>query len=201
MTRRSPARQPCARWGCDRQATFDKPLCYEHWKEWEAWELEECSRCHWVYAWGEAIAQDLLDQGSDSLFLCDARFGVVRVSQGEKPPWPEHLTQDKPVLAHAELERPIRYVYVLKLSDGTFYVGQTNDLAIRLREHRDGIQAQTRGKTPKLVYFEEFVGVRYEVNRCEDDLTRLTRDGAGRRRLMKLIEKFRAPLRLLDLEA
>jgi len=35
--------QFCAKWGCDRKATYDKPLCYEHWCEFEAWDLEECN--------------------------------------------------------------------------------------------------------------------------------------------------------------
>ena len=42
-------RQTCAKWGCSESATYNKPLCYEHWKQWEAWELEECNRCHYFY--------------------------------------------------------------------------------------------------------------------------------------------------------
>lgn len=82
-----------------------------------------------------------------------------------------------------------------------FYVGQTNNLSIRLQEHRDGQQFHTRGRDPKLVYFKAFVGNRREVNEWEDGLTGLCQTASGRRRLMEMIEEFRTPLRLLDLEA
>ena len=91
-------------------------------------------------------------------------------------------------------------MYILKLSDGTFYVGQTNDLSIRLQEHRDGQQAQTRGKDPKLVYYKPFEGMRKSVDEREIELTILNSGGTGRRKLRQLIDKFTAPLRLLDLE-
>ena len=75
------------------------------------------------------------------------------------------------------------------------------DLDIRLREHRDSLQSQTKGRNPRLVYYEEFEGNRPQVNAREDELTRLSKPGVGRRRLVEMIEDFRAPLRLLDLEA
>jgi predicted GIY-YIG superfamily endonuclease len=47
------------------------------------------------------------------------------------------------------------YAYVLKLDDGSFYVGQSRELRERMVEHRDGRTASTAGKNPKLQYFEE----------------------------------------------
>ena len=102
---------------------------------------------------------------------------------------------------HARIVRKARYVYVLKLSDGSFYVGQTTDLTIRLEEHRDGIQRQTKGNDPRLVWYESYEGDRDVVKEREEQLTRMNLGGAGRRRLRLMIERFRAPLRLLDLEA
>ena len=87
------------------------------------------------------------------------------------------------------------------MSDGTFYIGRTSALAIRLQEHRDGTQGQTRGKDPRLVYFEEFVDQRNEARERENELTVWNQSPEGRRWLRELIEEFRAPLRLLDLEA
>lgn len=49
-----------------------------------------------------------------------------------------------------------------------------------------------------------FEGMRPEVNECEDELTRLNQTVTGRRQIRqisKLIEEFRAELRLVDLEA
>lgn len=100
------------------------------------------------------------------------------------------------------LTRLKNYVYVLKnLSDSSYYVGQTNDLRIRYQEHKDGLQEQTKGKHPKLVYFEEYLGEREEVTAREIELTLLNQSPEGQRQLRKLIEDFRVPLRLLDLDA
>ena len=39
----------CARDGCSKTEgiTFDKPLCYSHWKDFDAYLIFECQRCHW----------------------------------------------------------------------------------------------------------------------------------------------------------
>ncbi|MFQ6026410.1 MAG: GIY-YIG nuclease family protein [Dehalococcoidia bacterium] len=105
------------------------------------------------------------------------------------------------IIAHAKLERTTYHVYILKLVDGGFYVGQTNNLKIRMLEHRDGLQSHTKGKDPKLVYFEQFEGDRDGVSERENELTKLNQSPKGRRRLREMIENFRGPLRLLDLDA
>jgi len=51
-----------------------------------------------------------------------------------------------------------------------------------------------------MVYYESFVGMRKGVNEREIELTLLNSSAPGRRRLRELMEKFRAPLKLLDLE-
>lgn len=45
------------------------------------------------------------------------------------------------------------YVYILEIEDGDFYIGQTNDLKVRLAEHAIGAGAErTSGKKPRLVW-------------------------------------------------
>ena len=111
------------------------------------------------------------------------------------------LPEERP---HTPVKRPLQhkahYVYILKLSDATFYIGQTTNLPIRLKEHKDGLQQQTKDKDPKLVYFERCVGDRLGVTKRENHWTLLNRSGSGRRRLREMIENYRAPLRLLDLD-
>ena len=47
------------------------------------------------------------------------------------------------------------YTYVLKLSDGEWYVGSTDDMKRRLKEHRDGGCDATKHRRPlDLIYFE-----------------------------------------------
>jgi putative endonuclease len=50
------------------------------------------------------------------------------------------------------------YVYILEsLSNGSFYVGQTNDLVVRVKKHNKGEVRSTRQKIPwRLVYSEEY---------------------------------------------
>ena len=50
------------------------------------------------------------------------------------------------------------YVYILQsLKDGSYYVGQTNNVSNRLERHNRRRQSATRSKVPwKLVYTEPF---------------------------------------------
>lgn len=50
------------------------------------------------------------------------------------------------------------YTYILKCSDGTYYVGSTWDLEKRLYEHNSGMGSNyTRKRLPlNLVYYEEY---------------------------------------------
>ena len=50
------------------------------------------------------------------------------------------------------------YMYILECSDGSYYVGSTVHLEVRIEEHQDGKGANhTKKRLPiTLVYFEEF---------------------------------------------
>lgn len=51
----------------------------------------------------------------------------------------------------------ITCAYILECRDGTFYVGSTNNLIRRLREHEMGQNSYTKSRLPiKLVYKKEF---------------------------------------------
>ncbi|MFA7243916.1 MAG: GIY-YIG nuclease family protein [Patescibacteria group bacterium] len=48
-------------------------------------------------------------------------------------------------------------VYILKLDDGSYYIGSTRDLKRRIAEHRKGLKASTRfSKNPQIVFFQNF---------------------------------------------
>ena len=194
--------QSCARRGCAKSATFEKPLCYDHWRQWQAWRLEECTRCHWVYDTWDSFHEGDRSRDDDGYpYHCETCQGLANRERGI-PPHPFNRPHSiPPILAHAKLERTTYHVYVLKLNDGGFYVGQTTNLAIRIREHKDGLQSQTKGKNSKLVYFEQFEGERDKVNDRERELISLNQSSNGPRRIREMIERFRGPLRLLDLDA
>jgi transposase-like protein/predicted GIY-YIG superfamily endonuclease len=142
-----------------------------------------------------------LQEGVQEIFS-SKRQKQDKEEEDERPPWIGRAPEHRPsILAHAPLDRPVRHVYLMKLNDGSFYAGQTTNLPIRVSEHRDGLQSQTRGKDPKLVYFQIFKGDRREVNDRENELTLLSKSPIGCRRIREVIERFREPLRLVDLEA
>ena len=202
-----PGSQFCARLGCQRPATFERPLCHPHWKEWDAYELAECARCHWLLApdFNEAFGfSGLVEERSDVGFHCDPC--LAEVLHPDEWPWKggpdrERLGEVPVVLAHAPLVRVLRYVYILKLDGGEMYVGQTPNLVIRMQEHRDGLAPSTKGKHPRLVYFETYEGEKARVTERENELTLRNLDGLGRRRLREMVENFQAPLRLVDFNA
>ncbi len=197
-----PPNQPCARFDCEKTATYEKPLCYDHWLQWEAWEIEECTQCHRVGGPDNSIMYDAGGYDEEFPHMCDPCLWFFMEDQGKHRPWHGRPPEQRPtVLAHAELQRASRYVYILKLADGSFYVGQTSNLPVRIGEHRDGTQAQTREKGPRLVYFEYYEGSRDEVRERENELTLMNQSPIGRRGIRETIEHFRGPLRLLDLEA
>lgn len=61
----------------------------------------------------------------------------------------------------------IYFVYMLRCSDGSIYVGQTQDVANRLKQHNAGEGAKhTRDRRPVvLLYSEEFQTVAEAVRR------------------------------------
>ena len=171
----------CARDGCPvtKGISFNKPLCYPHWKDFDAQEIFECERCHWF---DELVGEFTED---DLCMEC-----VQRERRGFDP---------TPLYPHGPVERRIRYLYVLKLDGGNYYVGQTDDLVLRVKEHADDRTASTRGKHPTLVWFEEWVGQRDELNHEEDAMTHTALNRP--RALRRMIEEWQRPLRLVDLGA
>ncbi|MFC1475608.1 GIY-YIG nuclease family protein [Candidatus Zixiibacteriota bacterium] len=48
------------------------------------------------------------------------------------------------------------FVYILQSADGSYYVGQTNNLTKRLKHHNGGLVRSTKNKKPwRLMYNEE----------------------------------------------
>lgn len=72
---------------------------------------------------------------------------------------------------------PNYYLYILRCRDGTLYIGVTNDMAQRLRRHRQGTgSAYTRAHPPKkIVYHETFDSYRTACRR-EAQLKKWRRD-------------------------
>ena len=99
----------CAVEGCPvtRGISYSKPLCYGHWKLFDRLDIDECERCHW-FEEGPPF------EDQNGILMCfDCQ---QRQYEGASP---------AVVYAHDKIERRIRYLYFLKLSNGHFYIGQT----------------------------------------------------------------------------
>ena len=135
----------CGYWECNRPIPYNHFLCAEHYDDWQNYLIDECPKC------GR---------------FKDAMYDLCLDCNNRRPftPWKPPVAITKPKryqeLEHSEAwakgdknaER--FYVYILKLSDGTFYVGQTREIRERLSEHRDQKALSTAGRNPKLEYFE-----------------------------------------------
>lgn len=66
-------------------------------------------------------------------------------------------------------------VYILLCNDNSFYVGQTNNLTLRLRQHSKGKCISTKNKRPiELVYYMDFC-TRVQALKREKEIKSLTR--------------------------
>ncbi len=66
-----------------------------------------------------------------------------------------------------------RYVYLLTLDGGDFYMGLTDDLEGQVRQHHEGEFPSTAGRNPQLVWSEKWVGDESKLQGRMDNLARL----------------------------
>ncbi len=89
------------------------------------------------------------------------------------------------------------YVYVLRLDNGKYYIGQTRRLLDRIVEHKEGQTISTAGANPKLRYFE-ILPTREDAMRREHELKRLARYDT--RELCKIIRIFHSLVSEIDVD-
>ena len=83
------------------------------------------------------------------------------------------------------------YVYVLQDRKGSFYLGSTVDLRRRLGQHNRGLNASTRNRAWRLVYYEAYLskaGMRFREGK-------LKKHGKAYQALMKRIKESIEQLR------
>jgi len=76
------------------------------------------------------------------------------------------------------------YVYLIQNEQKKFYIGSTNNLKRRFKEHNDGKNVSTRSHDWKLVYYEAYT----TMNAARDREKKLKHDGRVRRFLMERIK-------------
>lgn len=159
----------CAAKGCAKPVTYEKPLCYPHWLEFDGFGIGECEKCHF-FSFEPTVRED-----APLCFDCK---------------W----DKDVPIHDHAPIEVELRYLYILQLDGGQFYIGQTYDLEARLVEHQQGRTSSTRGRNPELVWFEYHVGDKQGLLEDETEFTLLNKSESGRREILQMILNWQRPL-------
>jgi len=141
----SPEKKYCLYAGCKKTIPSNHYLCSEHYEDEQADLIDQCPKC------GRFKIIDYK--------LCsDCRFGRTVTKPAPKTQVP--IKKNKISIEHskawekADKEFTKFFVYILKLDNGKFYIGQSNDLRSRISEHRDGGCPSTKGLNPKLHYFE-----------------------------------------------
>jgi len=87
------------------------------------------------------------------------------------------------------------YVYILKLDDGDYYIGQTRELRERMMEHKDGQIPSTAGRKLKLQYFEILESRESAMSR-EKELKNIEKK--NRREIVRIICEFQDNINELD---
>ena len=175
----------CAADGCPRTngISFEKPLCYPCWLSFDRFEIHECDKCHWF----------------DEVMFDTAEYNHPLSDKYETLCYDCAHGREVPVYTHGPVVHQTRFLYILKLEGGKYYVGQTNDIELRLQEHRDGLTQSTAGKNPKLVFFEEWRGDKGALNDEEDLLTQL--NSKTPRAIRRIVNDWQRLMKLVQIES
>ena len=59
------------------------------------------------------------------------------------------------------------YVYILKTANNNYYVGSTQDIDVRLKQHQQGKVKSTKSKLPIKLVFKEYYETKSEAQKKE----------------------------------
>jgi len=143
-------------------------LCHQHASDAEKEEISKCTTGHCF---------NIKPSKYEKCFECNTGKPNTKYSRYIHEAFPIKAAQGEGLF----------HVYVLSLSDKTFYVGHTNDLRLRLAEHKSGKATDTAGKQPQLVWFAE-ASTRKAAAALETDIKKL-RD-KNDRKLRRMVIDF-----------
>ena len=186
--RNRSAGRNCAYQDCNvRTAGHDHPLCQQHQLTARQGTITKCSRC---------------SNFKPARFpLCGSCFiGNSKPAEGQQagPAIREsdgkYIVESSPAWDRGDANASYFYTYILRLSNGDFYVGHTRELPERLSEHRDGRVPSTKGRSPELVWFTELPS-REEAASLESKLKQI-RD-RDERSIRRMVIRFQSLVREL----
>ena len=183
-------------------------LCRSHNEAKTKGEIDECPGCrqykpiHYPLCRqcntrGKSYTSDLDDSARASVNDRAARRKTVVREAPQATRQTAYRVESNPVWTNADntMGANLFYVYILKLSDATFYAGHTREIRERISEHRDGKTTATAGKNPKLVWFTT-TPTREEAATLEAELKEIITN--NEREIRRKITWFRDLLREVD---
>jgi len=178
----------CGYWSCNRRIRYGHFLCTQHYDDWEDGFVDECPKCG---RFKDAEYELCLDcaQGRTS----NRWKRPTSIPSRKQQYAPEHSK----AWTKGDKEAGRFFVYILKLNDGSFYVGQTRELRERMSEHRDGKTPSTAGRNPKLQFFG-ILPSRESASLAEVELKKLV--DSNPRQIRRMILGFQDLIREVQLE-
>lgn len=178
----------CGYWECNRRIRHGHFLCAEHFDYFVDGLIDQCTKCRRFKDARYELCLDCHDRRPVAPWEPPA--GISTASRLDHLEHSDAWTKgDKGVDEF--------FVYILKLDNGDFYVGQTRELRERLSEHRDQKVPSTAGRTPKLQYFE-VVSTREAAELREAELKRVK--DSNPRQIRRMIISFHDHVREIQSE-
>ena len=142
----------CNYFDCDETIRSNHYLCRPHYDQEQEDEIDECGNC------GQHKPSQY-----DLCLTCKreqprSKKKPTRTKSKSKvaEPTPEYVVGALDPRPRKDDDTDFFYVYLLYLSDGSYYAGHTNDLGARYIEHTTGQTKSTNGKNPRLAWFNRF---------------------------------------------
>lgn len=170
----------CAVWDCEERIRHTHVVCREHFPAFAKGELDKCPDCG-------RLKEAKYDKCLECYRKGERKAPKDKVkSRRTRKRTPPEVAGAPDAQPQRDAETDVFYVYVCEKEGGGYYVGQTNHLLARMREHR---QKAGAGSEPsmKLVWFS-FVRTRNEARSYEAYLSELT--GANPRAVTRMVVEF-----------
>jgi predicted GIY-YIG superfamily endonuclease len=177
------ATKTCAYWSCRREVKGRNYLCSDHYEDLQDKIIDKCPVCG-----------RYKDEEYEFCLECKKKQHTTTQSINDSKKLKYKVEHSK-AWDKADEGADRFFAYILKLDDGSFYVGQTRELRERMSEHRDGKQSSTAGRDPRLQYFE-VLSTRESAEQGEVELKKI-RD-TNPRQIRRMIITFQDLLREVD---
>lgn len=168
----------CAYWNCQRKIAEHVFLCVGHYWSFKDGFINQCPKCGRFKNATYDLCLDCFYERKVTKWKPSPVFfdDIKKYEVEHSDKWKKHKKTEGPFFA-----------YILKLANGRFRAGHTNNLRARLSEHRDNTTKDTAGLQPRLQYFE-ILATRDKAKQREVELKKLC--DSNPRKIRSMIIEF-----------